>query len=113
MATVQISFTDASNNEDSFSIYRGDNAGNNPVKDDANKVATLSWDGSNWSIANGSLASDANIESYPDPLSRDEVGQQFAVRYSENSTGTFKYGVIASNAIGDSDMRNTGTGVLI
>jgi hypothetical protein len=113
MATVQISFTDASNNEDSFSIYRGDNSGSTPVKDDANKVATLSWSGSAWSIANGSLASDANIETLPDPLNRDEVGQQFAVRYSESGTGTFKYGVIASNSIGDSDMTVTGSGVLV
>lgn len=113
MATVQISFIDGSSNEDSFSIYRGDNAGNNPVKNDANKVATLTWDGSAWSIANGSLATDANIETLPDTLSRDEVGQQFVVKYSESGTGTFKYGVIASNAIGDSDMTFTDSGVVI
>lgn len=113
MATVQITFTDDSNNEDSFSIYRsGDGSNGVAVSDDA-KIATLSWSGSAWTIANGSISSDSSIESGSatnDPSNR---SQQFIVRYTENASGSYKYGVVATNAIGNSDITITNDTVVV
>lgn len=104
MATVQISFTDASNNETSFKVFRSDNGGN-AVNDDLKKVGDITYDGSDWQIA--AANSFASVTLYSKPASGsgpDAQGQQFSVRYEEGDSGDYKYGVVASNDIGDSDI---------
>ena len=104
MATVQITFTDDSNNEDSFSIYRSGDGSNSVAVSDADKVATLSWSGTAWGIADGALSSDSSIEAGSATNDPTNTSQQFIVRYTEDNSGDYKYGVVATNAIGNSDI---------
>ena len=111
MATVQISFTDASTNEESFNIYRSDDGALATVTG-GNLVSQLAWDGSAWQASQGALSNNSvTIEAGSSTDSPSTPGQTFIIRYTENDSGDFKYGVTASNAIGDSDIKNSGTAV--
>lgn len=113
MATVQITFTDASTNEDAFNIYRSDD-GVSAVVDGSKLVSQLAWDGSAWQASQGALANNTvSIQAGSSTASPSTPGQTFILRYNETDTGEFKYGVTASNAIGDSDIRNSGTAVTL
>lgn len=110
MATVQISFQDASNNEDFFTIYRGDASGNAPTGTTAEVVATITWDGtSNWVIADGALGntSSAFVAGQVTTNDPSNVGQSFGMQYTESNAGTYVYGVEAENSIGKSAITNS------
>lgn len=111
MATVQITFTDASTNEDAFNIYRSDD-GSSAVVDGAKLVSQLAWNGSAWQASQGALSNGtASIQSGSSTASPSTQGQTFILQYTENDSGNFKYGVTATNAIGDSSITNSGTAV--
>lgn len=97
MAKIQISFQDNSDNEDEFRIYRG---AATPVQDTDTLIATLSHDGTNWSIT-GSAGSNHEISQGVNN-SPSSTGDQYIVLYDETSAGDYYYGVLASNAVGDS-----------
>lgn len=99
MAKIQISFQDNSDNEDEFRIYRG---GASPVTTSDTLVAELTHDGTNWSIA-GSAGSNHEISQGVNN-SPSSSGDQYIVLYDEISAGDYYYGVLASNAVGDSAM---------
>ena len=106
MATVQISFTDASNNEDSFEVFRSADAGTS-TGIASEKLATLTWNAgnTNWDytqevIDTAGSSDGALTTAVTTPPST--VGQQFILRYTEGSAGTYKYAVLAKNAIGPS-----------
>ena len=101
MATVQISFTDASNNEESFTIYRSDD-GVEPVVDASKTLATLTWDGTQWVITDGQVASGVTIEAGSSTLNPENIGQTFNISYDENNSGTYKYAIVATNQQGNS-----------
>ena len=104
MATVQISFTDASTNETSFKVFRSDSDAN-AVNDDSKKIGDITYDGSNWQIAAANSFSSVTLYSKPSTGSGPGAsGQEFSVRYEEGTSGNYKYGVVASNDIGDSDL---------
>lgn len=106
MATVQISFTDASNNEESFEVFRSDDAGTS-TGIAAEKLATITWNSAttNWDYAQEVIdtagSSDGALTT-PVTTPPTTVGQQFILRYTEGTSGTYKYAVLAKNAIGPS-----------
>lgn len=111
MATVQITFTDASTNEESFNIYRS-NDGAPATVTGSNLVSQLAWDGSAWQASQGALSNNSvTIESGSSTASPSTPGQTFILRYNETNSGNFKYGVTAANAIGSSSITNSGTAV--
>lgn len=97
MAKIQISFQDNSDNEDEFRIYRGTST---PVTTSDTLIATLNHDGVSWNIS-GSTGSNHEI-SQGGNNSPSSVGDQYIVLYDETSAGDYYYGVLASNAVGDS-----------
>ena len=114
MATVQISFQDASNNETSFEVYRGANSGAAPTAQAAEKLATITWNGTNdWTYTKEAIdtagSNDGAFTTSGNPGNSDpsNTGQQFTFRYTESATGDFVYGVIAVNSIGPSAQVNS------
>lgn len=116
MATVQVTFTDASDNEDLFIVYRGDTAGADPGTTTAEEVATITWDGSTWNVTSGAIdtasAGDAALTGTI-PGDPSNTGQQFILRYTENTSGSFKYGVVAKNNIGPSAITVSSTAITV
>lgn len=95
MAKIQISFQDNSDNEDEFRIYRGTSS---TVTTSDTLIATLEWGGASWSITGSGTNLEISSGSTNDPTSTG----QYVVLYDENSPGTYYYGVLASNSVGDS-----------
>lgn len=115
MATVQVSFTDNSDNEEKFSIYRS--VDNGTVSGAASElVAEVAWNdsGAVWEVSTGVIdtENDANGTTLPstDPTN---TGQQFVVTYTENNAGTYFYGVEAENAIGKSAIKSASSAITI
>jgi len=105
MATVQIAFTDNSDNEDLFTIYRSADGAAVTSVAATEAVATVTWNTTNsiWDIASGvvdSTASAAFVGAAPtaDP----STTNSFTVQYEESNAGTYIYGVEAENGIGKS-----------
>jgi hypothetical protein len=116
MATVQISFTDASDNEDEFIVYRGDNTGANPGTTAAEEVATITWNSvtSTWDVTSGALdASSTAALNGTIPGDPSTAGQAFVLRYTESNTGSYKYGVVAKNNIGPSAITISGSAITV
>jgi len=102
MAKIQISFQDNSDNEDEFRIYRG---AATPVTTSDTLIGTLTHDGAAWSIA----GSGTNLEiSQGTNNAPSSSGDTYIVLYDENSAGDYYYGVLASNAVGDSAISTSG-----
>ena len=106
MATVQISFTDASNNEDSFEVFRSANGGTSTGAA-GEKLATITWNNgtTNWDYTQEAVDTNGSSDgalttSVTSPPTT--VGQQFILRYTEGNAGTYKYAVLAKNNIGPS-----------
>ena len=117
MATVQITFTDASDNEDEFIIYRGLNTGANPDGTNAaEKVATLTWNsgGNTWDVTQEVLdAQSDGVLTGQVPGDPSTPGQIFIFQYTENNAGTWFYGVIAKNSIGPSAITVSSSGITV
>jgi hypothetical protein len=96
MAKIQISFQDNSDNEDQFRIYRGTAT---PVTTNDTQIAQLDHDGTSWSISGPvtNLEISQGVNNSPS-----STGDQYIVLYDETSAGDYYYGVLASNAVGDS-----------
>lgn len=97
MAKIQISFQDNSDNEDQFRVYRGTAT---PVTDTDTLICSLDHDGSVWSIT-GSVGSNHEISQGVNNAPSSS-GDQYIVLYDETQAGDYYYGVLASNAVGDS-----------
>ena len=117
MATVKITFTDASDNEDEFIVYRGASTGAQPTGVDAEAVATITWDGSStWNVTSGAIdtagSADAALTGTI-PGDPSTTGQEFILRYTEDTTGSWYYGVIAKNNIGPSAITPSSTAITV
>ena len=115
MATVQISFTDNSDNEEKFSIYRS--VDNGTVSGASSElVAEVAWNSgtSTWEVTSGGIDTnnDATGTTLPstDPSN---TGQNFVVTYTEGNAGTYFYGVEAENAIGKSAIKSATSAITI
>jgi len=102
MAKIQISFQDNSDNEDEFRIYRGTAT---PVTTSDTLIATLTHDGVSWSISGTGTNLEISQGSNNSPSS---TGDTYIVLYDENSAGDYYFGVLASNAVGDSAISTSG-----
>lgn len=111
MAVVQISWRDNSDNETSFKIYKGSAS---PLSSASDHIATVTLSGSTWSVAEETAgdAPDIAITSTNTGDSQTS-GETFVVTYTESTSGTYYYGVSASNAIGDSDVVTTSSGLTV
>lgn len=117
MATVQISFTDNSDNEEKFTIYRSVDGASQVDGTTAQVVAEVAYDTdtSAWVVTNGALASDATGTTLPtgENVDPSNTGQNFVVTYTEGNSGTYFYGVEAENAIGKSAIKSSSTAITI
>ena len=120
MATVQISFTDNSDNETKFTVFRSD-AGADVSGGDSEKLATIEWDAGNsvWTYTREIVDTGANgqnngafVGAAP-TAAPSTVGQSFTLTYEENNAGAYKFGVEAENAIGKSAVTSTAAAITI
>lgn len=112
MATVQITWVDASTNETIFNVYRGDDGAASVTLDAAHKVATLTYSGSatgadwantKWVNATGALDTQSDFELTAGFGNLDSASAQtYTGTYTDNTSGTFKWAVTAENSIGES-----------
>lgn len=115
MATVQISFTDNSNNEEKFTVYRSVDGGSvTGVTGEA--VCEVAWNtGSNvWEVTSGAI--DANNDATGTTLPTTDpttTGQSFVITYTEDNAGTYFYGVEAENNIGKSAIKSAPSSITI
>jgi hypothetical protein len=124
MATVQITWVDASTNETKFNIYRGATNDSTPDITAANLVATLVYNssatGADWANTKwaNSLASGGSSSSTIDPSATFQLtagnanlntdsAQTYKATYTDDDTGSFKWAVTAENAIGASAAEET------
>lgn len=103
MAKIQISFQDNSDNEDFFNIYRGTAT---PVTVSDTKIATLTWDGSEWVVTGTATNGEVTQGQTIDPS---QAGQQYVFLYDEGAPDTYYYGVSAENAVGESAISTSGS----
>lgn len=104
MATVQIAFTDNSDNEDFFTVYRSSN-GAAVTSVSAEAVATITWNSINsvWDIASGAVDTTTSAAFVgAAPTADPSTTNSFTVQYEESNPGTYFYGVEAENGIGKS-----------
>ena len=122
MATVQISFTDNSDNEEKFTIYRSvDNGTVTGVTSEVVAVVAYDTGSSSWGVTSGDVAlqspnlGDATGTTLPTGANVDpsNTGQDFVVTYTENNNGTYFYGVEAENAIGKSAIKTASSAITI
>ena len=115
MATVHISFTDNSDNEEKFTIYRSVDGGS-VTGATSEVVAEVSYDAvaSTWGVTSGAVDSqnDATGTTLPDGDPSD-TGQNFVVTYTEGNAGVYFYGVEAENAIGKSAIKSASSAISI
>lgn len=115
MATVQISFTDNSDNEEKFTIYRSVDGGS-VTGATSEVVAEVAYDAvaATWGVTSGAVdtANDATGTTLP-PSDPSETGQDFVVTYTEGNAGTYFYGVEAENAIGKSAIKSASSAITI
>lgn len=115
MATVQISFTDSSNNEENFTVYRSlDNA--NVTGAVAEAVCVVTWNDTNnvWEVTSGLIdtGNDATGTTLPTSPPSSE-NQNFVITYTEDHAGTYFYGVEAENRIGKSAIKSAASAITI
>ena len=108
MATVSISFTDNATNESSFRVYRSTSA---TVAKSDEYIAEISLSGGTWSIS-GQSGSDHTLTSTNTGDST-TTGETFTFTYTENTSGTFYYGVCAHNNVGDSAVANSSSSIVV
>lgn len=130
MATVQITWVDASTNETKFNIYRSDNGAASVALDAQHLIATVEYDGTKTPADQADWANTywPNIitqgNSDIDPNATFELtsgnknvntnsAQTYVATYTDNTSGTFKWAVTAENAIGASAAEETATGLAI
>jgi hypothetical protein len=115
MATVQISFTDNSNNEEKFTVYRSVDGGS-VSGTTAEAVCEVSWNSATnvWEVSPGAIDAnnDATGTNLPttDPTAE---GQDFVITYTEDNAGTYFYGVEAENNIGKSAIKSAPSSITI
>jgi len=125
MATVQITWVDASTNETKFNIYRGATNDSTPDITSGNLVAVLEYNGSasgadwaNTKWENTLSSSAGNSTSTIDPTATFQLtagnanvntdsAQTYKATYTDDDTGSFKWAVTAENAIGASAAEET------
>ena len=97
MATVQISFQDNANNEESFRIYRSTSAS---VAITDVFIAEIKLQSGNWQIiGQGGTNHTLTSTNTGDAAT---TGETFTMTYEETTAGTYFYGVCAHNAVGSS-----------
>ena len=104
MATVQIAFTDNSDNEDKFTVYRSDD-GQAVTSVASEAVGEIAWSAaaSVWQITSGPVDGSNSLAFVGAAPTADFTNNNsFTITYEESSTGTFTYGVEAENSIGKS-----------
>lgn len=116
MATVQISFTDNSDNETKFTVFRSVDA-SEVTGIPAEKLATVEWDAGNsvWTYtaeAVDASSTGAFVGAAP-ATAPDATGQSFTLSYTEDNAGVYKFGVEAENAIGKSAITSTAAAITI
>jgi len=113
MATVQITFQDNADNETAFKVYRGTGS---TVTSSDDHILTLNWNASSgsWDIDQvaASPALSAQIITGLNDLPSNS-GNSFVFIYDEAVTGTYYYGISASNVVGDSAIASSGQAVTI
>jgi hypothetical protein len=113
MATVQITFQDNADNETAFKIYRG---ASSTVTASDDHILTMTWNSSaaEWEITQIAASPDlsAQIITGTSDLPSNS-GNSFVIIYDESVTGTYYYGVSASNIVGDSAIASSGQSVTI
>ena len=118
MATVQISFTDNSDNETKFTVFRSNDA-SDVSGGDAEKLATIEWDAGNtvWTytkeIVDTNGDNDGAFVGNAPTAAPSTVGQSFTLTYTESTAGAYKFGVEAENAIGKSAVTSTAAAITI
>tara|TARA_R100001463_G_scaffold30277_2_gene68864 strand:+ start:189 stop:575 length:387 start_codon:yes stop_codon:yes gene_type:complete len=127
MATVQITWVDASTNETKFNVYRSDDNASSVTTDANHLIATVEYDGtatgadwanSKWPniITTGNSSIDANGTfqlTSGNSNANTDAAQTYVATYTDNTTGTFKWAVTAENNIGASAAEETATGLAI
>jgi hypothetical protein len=118
MATVQIAFTDNSDNETKFTVFRSVNA-QSVTGVPAEKLATLEWDAGNtvWTYTKEAVDTNGDndgafVGTAPN-TAPNAVGQSFTISYTESTAGAYKFGVEAENAIGKSAVTETSAAITI
>jgi hypothetical protein len=106
MAVVQLSWRDNSDNETKFKVYRGTSS---PVTTGDDFLAEVTLSGSTWQATEATSGSAPNVTLTSTGNTGDSLttGETFVITYTENTAGSYYYGVSASNAIGDSDIVTT------
>ena len=117
MATVQISFTDNSDNETKFTVYRSAAGALSVGGTAAEKLATIEWDGTatEWTYTpevSDSGSNGAFVGTAPN-TAPNAVGQSFTISYQEDNAGAYFFGVEAENAIGKSAVTSTASAITI
>ena len=116
MATVQIAFTDNSDNEEEFNVYRSDSNGTAAV-DPTKLVANIAWDAnaSQWTYTSGAI--DTNNDGAfiaGQVVNQDPTNtNSFTLQYTEDTAGVYKYGVNATNGIGASALTESAGSITI
>jgi len=111
MAVVQISWRDNSDNETAFKIYQGSTS---PLSSGSTQIGTVTLSGGSWSATEFSSGSapDIQVTSTNTGDSQTE-GETFVITYTEGTSGSYYYGISASNAIGDSDVVTTASALTV
>lgn len=107
MAKVQISWQDNSDNEDSFKVYKGSAS---PVVDTDTLIATVALSGGAWGVTGAGTNLAITSSNTADSVTTSEI---FVITYDETAVGDYYYGVVASNAVGDSAVITSSTSVNI
>lgn len=118
MATVQIAFTDNSDNETKFTVFRSVD-GANVTGGAAEILAEIEWNGvDTWAYAKGVVDTGGSndgdfIAGQAVDVAPSTVGQSFTISYTEANAGAYFYGVEAENAIGKSAVTETSAAITI
>ena len=99
---IKIQWQDEADNETHFKIYRGSTL--DMSVDDSDEIISIDWNGSAWVH---SIVDSTNVSQLTDFLSGGsptDAGGQFSIDFTDAFTGTHYYGVLAGNAVANSDI---------
>ena len=104
MAKIQVSWRDNADNEDGFKVYQSTDS---TVTTGDTLIAEVTWSGSAWSATGAAT----NLSLTSSNQSPSATGEIFTITFDVNATGTYYYGVSATNAVGDSAIAASSVGV--
>lgn len=108
MATIQISFRDNSTSETNFKIYRGTSS---TLTTSDTLIATISLNSSTWEITGNNGSGHALTST--NTGSSGTTGETFTINYTETNPGTYYYGILANNAVGNSNLVTGANSVVV